>query len=344
MHKPLWSQIDLPVHSGDGWALWRNGKTITCADVSPVTELVENWLPQKPVLVGAPGATRFVPPICIDRFRDKAGRVVARNLRNTAILFAVAAVIFVALALVLNQVRIAFMAASLLLVAAVFAADSRGSTGSGNRIYDRALFFFWLYTDRSARTGLALWMSLAVVAGGSQLVLQNVMGGMDPVFHAYGVMYPSLRTGEWWRLLSGPFLHYSPGHFFTNYCLLMLGGTLAWALRGGWSIAVFVVGNLFGALAQFLWGSQLYDNMGGISAGVFALFGFILMSGAMQKRLLPEGLALSMAGIMLASGMVAEALTVSAASVAHIAGGISGLVLAIVYALHRSLTAKSINP
>lgn len=84
--------------------------------------------------------------------------------------------------------------------------------------------------------------------------------------------------------------------------------------------------------------------MGGISAGVFALFGFILMFGAMQKRLLPEGLALSMAGIMLASGIVAEALTVSAASVAHIAGGISGLVLAIVYALHRSLTAKSINP
>ena len=63
-----------------------------------------------------------------------------------------------------------------------------------------------------------------------------------------------------------------------------------------------------------------------------------------QKRLLPEGLALSMAGIMLASGIVAEALTVSAASVAHMAGGISGLVLVIVYALHGSLTAKSINP
>lgn len=333
MHKLRWSQTVLPAHGGDGWSLWRNGKPTACADIAPITELVETWLPQNPVLVGVPGATRFVPLIGIDRFRDKVRKVVARNLRNMVVMFAVSAVVLMIFALAGNRARLAVVAASFLLIAAVFAADYRGSMRPGNRIYDRALFFFWLYTDRSVRIGLAFWMLLAIVAGGSQLMLQSAMGGMDAVFHAYGVMYPSLRAGEWWRLLSGPFLHHSSAHFLTNCCLLMLGGTLASALCGGWSIAVFVVGNMLSALAQFLWGSQLYDNFGGISGGVFALFGFLVMSSVMQRRFLPEGLALSMAGITLASGIASEALSANAASVAHMAGGISGILMAVVYSL-----------
>lgn len=84
-----------------------------------------------------------------------------------------------------------------------------------------------------------------------------------------------------------------------------------------------------------------YDNFGGISGGVFALFAFVVMSGMMERRLLPEGLALSMAGITLAPGIAAEALSVNAASVAHMAGGVTGIVMALVYALGRGWLAKS---
>lgn len=130
MHKPRWSQIDLPAYNGDGWALFRNGKQTACADVSPVTELVEKWLPQNPVLVGAPGATRFVPPICIDQFRDKVRRVVARNLRNMAFMFAVPAVISMVAALAAQQVRFAVVAASFLLMTAVFVAFAQFQWGA----------------------------------------------------------------------------------------------------------------------------------------------------------------------------------------------------------------------
>lgn len=111
MHKLRWSQTVLPAHGGDGWSLWRNGKPTACADIAPITELVETWLPQNPVLVGVPGATRFVPLIGIDRFRDKVRKVVARNLRNMVVMFAVSAVVLMIFALAGNRARLAVVAA-----------------------------------------------------------------------------------------------------------------------------------------------------------------------------------------------------------------------------------------
>ena len=53
--------------------------------------------------------------------------------------------------------------------------------------------------------------------------------GLAGAFHCYGLLHPRVVEGEAWRLLTGPFLHYSVEHFLLNAVLVTTLGALAWA-------------------------------------------------------------------------------------------------------------------
>ena len=76
-----------------------------------------------------------------------------------------------------------------------------------------------------------------------------------------------VRDGEFWRLIVGPFIHYSEIHFVINFSMLLFIGTFTWALLGPISMIVFLAGNTIGAFSQLTWGGELYDNFGVSPAG-----------------------------------------------------------------------------
>jgi len=170
-----------------------------------------------------------------------------------------------------------------------------------------------------------LWASIGLLAAGLQVGLADALGGNAAVFHAYGVMYDRIEDGELWRLLTGPFLHYSPVHFLNNFVLLLLIGPLSWSLVRGTSLAVFLLGNAFGAFAQFALGEQAFDNCGGISFGLYALFGYLIGAGVSNRRLLPRGLATLLCGIALLGIVSSEILSPTAATAGHVAGLLVGV-------------------
>ncbi len=95
----------------------------------------------------------------------------------------------------------------------------------------------------------------ALLGLGSTLILLPALLGGHSLTHALRYDRASIAAGEWWRLLSGQFVHLDPGHALANAAGLLL----VWALVGAvyrasvWVAVACAV--LLGTSAGLWWGS-----------------------------------------------------------------------------------------
>jgi hypothetical protein len=330
-NRKSWRQVEMPMHDGNGWAIWKDNKKISYPCINQIIPLVEKWLPPNPMLVGEPGGTRFVPPILVAQFSKTILRTIGRYYRNLLVVSLCTALTIFILWILKNSMESLILTSLLLLMAILFYIEGYYSLHNEHGIFERAVFFFWIRTDKCAHNAFIFWVSLMLLVGCFQLLLQYLLGGMDALFHNYGMMYPAVRAGELWRLAIGPFFHYTLLHFFVNLFLLALIGTTAWALRGGKTVIIFIIGNICGAFAQLTWGGQLFDNYGGVSAGIYALFGFIIASNVLERKLLPKGLGIFLMGLAVVGIASSELLSQNMACVAHLTGAVIGIMIAFTF-------------
>ncbi len=94
---------------------------------------------------------------------------------------------------------------------------------------------------------------------------------------AYGMVGAAVATGEWWRLLTAPFLHAGLWHVGLNmFALWVLGGVVEPLLGRGRFLALYVLSALGGTVASYLFNSPLIVSVGA-SGAVFGLLGATLV-------------------------------------------------------------------
>ena len=77
-------------------------------------------------------------------------------------------------------------------------------------------------------------------------------------------MYERFGEGEYWRALTGSYLHYSLMHYIPNLFLLMLIGMVTFPTVGEITfVGTFLLGNMAGLVGQMYFGGSLYDSSGG---------------------------------------------------------------------------------
>jgi hypothetical protein len=77
----------------------------------------------------------------------------------------------------------------------------------------------------------------------------------------------AVATGEWWRLLTAPFLHAGLWHVGINMIALWVLGGLLEPLLGRWRfVSVYLVSALAGAVASYTFGTPL-RHLGGCVRG-----------------------------------------------------------------------------
>lgn len=136
----------------------------------------------------------------------------------------------------------------------------------------------------------------------------------------------TLLSLRWWTPV---LLHFSSAHLMFNLLAwLIYGGRLEQRL-GSWYLALLVV--LIGLLSNVLQALLSGPYFGGLSGVVYGVFGFVWVYG---WRFPQSGLGLSKVDLTLALGFMAlgfaDMLWVNTANWAHLAGFISGAVLALV--------------
>lgn len=148
----------------------------------------------------------------------------------------------------------------------------------------------------------------------------SVMANYDsPIFYDLATVPFFVAEGEWWRLLSGAFLHYGLTHLAVNMLsLFILGRDLEGYLGAGRFAAIYGLSALGGSVALLF-----FANPGSFAAGasgaIFGLFGAIGV--AIYQRRMPLQSLLAMLAINIAiSFLPGISLT------AHLGGLVTGVV------------------
>lgn len=160
-----------------------------------------------------------------------------------------------------------------------------------------------------------------------------------------GAIQPALIAGgQWWRLVTGIFLHASIPHILFNMMSLFAVGTLAERLYGSWKfLAIYMGSGLVGSLASLSYAvvTRNMDIVGvGASGAIFGVAGALITIRFHGSEIIPrrlrERVSTSMIPLVLLS-LVFAFLTPHVDNTAHIGGLLGGMALSFLFPLTRQL-------
>ncbi|MFF0244060.1 rhomboid family intramembrane serine protease [Streptosporangium sandarakinum] len=134
-----------------------------------------------------------------------------------------------------------------------------------------------VFGGRPVGTPYVVWTLLVVnvLAYGAQF--------LDPgVIVTFSTFSPAIHEGEWWRLVTGAFLHAQPGRgfsithiLFNMLALYVIGPQLERSLGSLRFLALYLLSALGGSVAIYLFGI----NAVGASGAIYGLFGALFVVG-----------------------------------------------------------------
>jgi membrane associated rhomboid family serine protease len=204
---------------------------------------------------------------------------------------------------------------------------------------ERSLFALWV-RDRTKKD-LALWSALMLGAGTIQTLAQYTLGGLAPLVEKYGASFQALEHGEYWRLVTGPFIHLNFAHWATNSALLLIFAMVAGTISRVNGVAVFLAGSALGALTTWATSSEVFSCYVGVSAGVMAILGFCAGAALRHPGLFPIRFGWSLTAFGLMNLFLPWAYSADAANAAHGAGLGFGIVWGLIHVQRRNQAAPT---
>ena len=177
---------------------------------------------------------------------------------------------------------------------------------------------------------VAVFLADAALAGGSGL---SLTGGAGPLSQAGTVYGPAVASGEWWRLITGAFLHLGLLHIAFNMYALWLFGPIIEQMYGHVEFAViYLLCALGGNVLTILVAPDVPAL--GASGAIFGLFGLAFIVSRRRHLLLgPQARAmLSRVGSLLVLNLIITFTLPFISWTGHVGGlvvgGLIGLLLA----------------
>jgi membrane associated rhomboid family serine protease len=172
-----------------------------------------------------------------------------------------------------------------------------------------------------ARLTPALVIAIALIA-----VLQFLTGGIGAAVDAAGLVKPAARAGQWWRLLTGTYLHGSLVHLLGNLSALSAAGRYMEAyVPRSQVLLVYFLAALSGSVASLV----LLPNTPsvGASGGIVGLFGYLLILARRRRTEVPpylQAIVFSTLGLAACVGVFGFALIDNAG---HVGGALAGILV-----------------
>lgn len=185
-----------------------------------------------------------------------------------------------------------------------------------------ARFDYWLHAQRVPVTIVLL--GLMALAG-----LVQIWVGVEGSVAAAGLDKPKYAAGEWWRLLTAPFLHGNVLHWALNAAALWYLGRRAESLaRWPHLVMGFLIAMVAGgvATARFLPGAPSI----GASGGVLGVLGMLLGFEWLHRKLVPRSARRRLAAGVVATFAIGFVGYQFVDNAAHAGGLLAGMLYALV--------------
>ncbi|MBV1789574.1 rhomboid family intramembrane serine protease [Marinobacterium sp. D7] len=179
--------------------------------------------------------------------------------------------------------------------------------------------------------GLSILFTLLIGFGGSEQWMAYLTL-TDFRIVGEGIRYDSLgamlASGQWWRLITPIFLHFSVLHILFNLLWVWVVGQRIELLQGRWALlGVVLFSGIASNIAQYLISGPMFGGMSGV---VFGLLGYTWLWDRLETRyrfnLPPALMGLMVLWLALGFTGVLEGLGLGAiANTAHLVGLLAGL-------------------
>jgi membrane associated rhomboid family serine protease len=298
-----------------------------------VRDHIENAILTHPILVCSPLTKhRYLPPILLDP--KKLTRKIVRDTRNmmySTLLFLVVGSVISYFAVGWSfTVSFTFVFLSLFIYT-VF--DYLSFSASQDNLEQRWLYYGWCFSKPPVIAGS--FLAVMALIGGIQVAAMMLGASHDTVRETLGLAYYRVTDhNEWWRILTGPYLHNSLAHWLTNTLigagLLLLYGPVLGAVRC-WVVIIAAAPVSFLAVyvCSTYW-SLDGEGIVGLSGGIAGVIGYFLAANLRDKPSFPPHFYFVTIFVATSSLLVVSFVTSTTSFIAHLAGFIAGILFGII--------------
>lgn len=163
---------------------------------------------------------------------------------------------------------------------------------------------------------------------------QFLFGTFDDAAYAYGALIEKVDAFQWWRLVTGPFIHYTLTAWLLNNVLLALIYPLASHRSVKYSTILFLAGSTFSEVAYVSMANMGFPHqhlMVGFSGGIFALLGFVQIDSIFASEYYPKRFWALVASFILLNLIGAQILVSHVSLTAHISGFCLGVLTSLIF-------------
>ena len=172
--------------------------------------------------------------------------------------------------------------------------------------------------------------------------LLMMFGNYDYIVNEFCVYGPLIRLGEYYRLLTGIFLHGDIFHLLFNcYALYIIGSQMESFMGKGKYLVIYLFSGLIGSLASIALNGDTPSV--GASGAIFGLMGSMLYFGYHYRVYLGNVLKSELITLIMIN-LILGAITPGIDNYAHIGGLIGGILMTISLGVkYKSTTFEKVN-
>ncbi|MFT7128301.1 MAG: hypothetical protein ACI89U_000407 [Gammaproteobacteria bacterium] len=323
-----WRDLNNFPKSKGGWGVFPSSMS-EIASSEEVEKKSKKWSASSGELYSSPQTDRFLPPQCLPELSKSLLFQYVAKIRFTYLFLALVLLISIVTTIMSeNSLSIDMIAIDVLLVILVFYFFRECTYLKEGTEYFTEKSLFTYYSIR--RIKFFIFVSI----GATLLFVFQIYIGIDQEKHfaisEYGMLYGKIFSGEYWRLLIGPFFHSSLAHFLTNIAMLFFSSLYLTNGRFWENVITFFFASVLSGLAVythsyiFQFGLK-FAGFSGMSGGIFFVIGVSFVMLHRHKEWYPINLSKTYSLLVLILLVVPYVEDENSSTVCHIFGLVLGL-------------------
>lgn len=309
------------------WQILANNEVRSVGE-DGVRKLALRWFLTQRKLVSTPDSRRFLPAICVPALADFTHKSFLSRFKIYFYLIGFYLFLTLFIAVLTSDFDEYTRIAAMLVTALIYVfVEFQIAFKPYPNIYERTLFYNWIFQQRNPTLELAIW--IIVAAGVAQWLYQQQIGNLESLVMGYGAYFPAIETGQFWRYVSGPFIHSSFIHWLVNTIFLLYITKLIGKLATPRILTLFLLSIPITAVIVHLAnlaGSNSLDGFVGVSGGVYFLFGWLTAATYLHRGFFPAHYYVSILLVAACNLVLPEILNYNSSFTAHISGFLLGII------------------